>query len=177
MKKRREKRSRWGSIALIIIFASVFGCNNSTPPEPTVSYSPRITKKAADEGEQLDNIEKWKELFDTSQYFYNIKTSRDPFESPILKTKKTEKEQKKTPLEKWDIAQLKLIATLYTKSVRLAMVEDPDGRGHILRKGLRIGVNDGFIVSISENEVVVKEKAVGRRGTFNVRTITLPKPE
>ena len=169
--QKRRKISKWIYSTFLIVSIFTFGCNDSAPPKPIISYSPSITEEAQVGEDKTENAEKWEELFDTSQYFYTIKSSRDPFESPISKIRAPEKERRRTPLEKWDIGKYKLIATLYTKNVNLAMVEDPDGNGFVLRKGLKIGLNNGFVVGISNKEVVVRERAVGRRGRFTERTI------
>ena len=61
------------------------------------------------------------------------------------------------PLCQWDIDQLKLVAVVSGDANPLAMVEDPMGRGHIVRRNTRMGRQGGKVTQILRDEVVVTE--------------------
>ena len=67
-------------------------------------------------------------------------------------------ERERTPLEKVDLSQLKLVATLRAKSGNKALVEDSTGKGYVVNKGTYIGINFGSVVEITDQSVVVEEE-------------------
>jgi len=84
----------------------------------------------------------------------------------------------KTPLEKIELDQLKLRAIIIAPSGNKALVEEASGKGYIIRKGTYIGRNDGKIVKILKNKVVVEELIADHEGkmTAKEKEIKLPKP-
>ena len=102
-----------------------------------------------------------------SQYSYSPVGKTDPFR-PIAPP--VEPIKNPTPLEKWDLAQLKLIAVVMGPSQPYAMVEDPKGKGHTIRRGDRIGKNRGRVVGISTRKVTIKEEAYDYTGRKIVST-------
>ncbi len=81
----------------------------------------------------------------------------DPFE-PIVG--KQEGAIAVSPLERYSLDQLKLVAIIWGVPEPRAMVEDPEGKGYIIKKGTRIGKNQGVVIKILDNEVVVLETFV-----------------
>ena len=65
-----------------------------------------------------------------------------------------------TPLQKYPLAELKLVAVLQAGEQSKAMVEDSKGDGYILSKGTLIGDKFGEVVQIKDNEVLIVEKEV-----------------
>ncbi len=95
-------------------------------------------------------------------YSYNPVGKRDPFRSPVdeIKTDTTQSgvaQSCNEPLCQWDIDQLKLVAVVTGDANPLAMVEDPVGRGHIVRRNTRMGRQGGKVTQILRTEVVVTE--------------------
>ena len=97
---------------------------------------------------------------------YNPKGRIDPFESIFaLEIKRVEagqqiRERKRplTPLEKVDLSQLKLVGIIVSPSGNKALVEDPSGKGFIIKKGTYVGTNFGKVVKIQKDKVIVKEE-------------------
>lgn len=92
----------------------------------------------------------------------------DPFE-PIIG--KQEGASPVSPLEQYSLDQLKLVAIIWGVSEPRAMVEDPQGKGYIIKKGTKIGKNQGVVIKILDNEVVILETYVdllNRRKTNEV---------
>ena len=85
----------------------------------------------------------------------------DPFEPLIrekpvsVKKKKDKKRIPRTPLERIDLSQLKLVGIILASSGNRALVEESSGKGYVLKKGTYIGVNSGKVVKIRKEKVVV----------------------
>lgn len=62
-----------------------------------------------------------------------------------------------TPLERYEVDEIKLSAILWDIKNPKAMFIDPTGEVHILTKDDRIGRRRGFIATIRESEVVIVE--------------------
>jgi type IV pilus assembly protein PilP len=85
-------------------------------------------------------------------------SNRDPFRPMTLKTKITRPTRENlSPLERYDIGQLKLVAIIWDIQEPRAMVEDSAGLGYVVKVGTPIGNNDGKIKTIQRNEVVIQE--------------------
>ena len=118
---------------------------------------------------------------------YKPRGKIDPFE-PLFKERKvvakakTKKKRKKriprTPLEKIDLSQLKLVAIILAKSGNRAMVEEASGKGYVISKGTYIGTNAGRVVNIEKDKVIVAEEIEDVRGDVSIRNkaLKLPKP-
>ncbi len=102
-------------------------------------------------------------------FIYSPVGKRDPFR-PTWLTKAVRRLQprnkntrvkiikrQKTPLEKFELDQLKVVAIVTGVANPVAMVEDPDGRGYMVRRGTLIGRNNGQVTRINVDGVVVSE--------------------
>ncbi len=121
---------------------------------------------------------------------YDAKGKVDPFvplvkEEPV-KVEKTElidakgevrEERTKTPLEKIELSQLELKAIILAPSGNKALVEETNGKGYIIRKGTYIGRNDGKVLKILKDKIVVEELTENHEGKMITREkeIKLPK--
>jgi type IV pilus assembly protein PilP len=115
---------------------------------------------------------------------YDPKGKIDPFEplfkeTPTVAVKKQrEKRAPRTPLERIDIGQLKLVGIILAKSGNKALVEEASGKGYIIKIGTYLGTNSGKVVKIEKDAVVVAEEYEDVLGNVTVRNteIKLPKP-
>ena len=115
---------------------------------------------------------------------YNPKGKVDPFEplfkkpTVALKKSKVKRRTPRTPLERIDISQLKLVAIVLASSGNRALVEESSGKGYVVKKGTYMGTNSGKVVKIEKNKVIVAEEYEDYRGKVIVRNkeIKLPKP-
>lgn len=124
----------------------------------------------------------------TIAYRYDPKGRIDPFEPLFRQEEKGQKAVKSTskrkrripttPLEKVDLSQLKLVATLRATSGDRALVEDATGKGFIIKKGTYIGTNSGVVIEIIKDRVVVEEEVETILGEISIqkRELKLQKP-
>lgn len=87
-------------------------------------------------------------------------SNRDPFRPMTLRTKvdsNTRKRENLSPLERFELSQLKLVGIVWDVKDSRAMVEDTGGLGYVIKVGTPIGSNDGKVKAIHRNEVVVEE--------------------
>jgi type IV pilus assembly protein PilP len=116
---------------------------------------------------------------------YNPAGKIDPFE-PLFKEKpqltqvkrKIKKRTPRTPLEKIDLSQLRLVGIVMAASGNKALVEEASGKGYIIKRGTYIGLNSGKVVDIQKDTIVIKEEIEDVLGKVIVRNkeIRLPKP-
>lgn len=93
------------------------------------------------------------------------KQSRDPFE-PV---RDVEPEHETTPLERFPVNELRLVATVDGVDPPRALIEDPNGLGFIIRPGITIGSERATIVAISPGKIVLEtpsNSATRRHVTF-----------
>ena len=75
-----------------------------------------------------------------------------------------------TPLECMDVGQLTLVGVvLEPGGESLAMAQDASGIGYILKRGTRIGYNNGKVIAIYRDKVIVREEVQDIRGNMTQR--------
>ena len=86
-------------------------------------------------------------------------SQRDPFRPTTLraKTEVVRTRENVSPLERFELSQLKLVGIVWDTKDPRAMVEDSGGLGYVVKVGTPIGTNDGKVKAIYRNEVVVEE--------------------
>ena len=123
------------------------------------------------------------ELFlGTSGRFYTREGKVDPFE-PFLRVPEAEvsnTEQEKlqirppqTPLERFDLDQLKLTGILVSSAKIRALIQEASGKGYIISEGTYIGNKGGQVTKITNDRVVVEEKYIDVLGKVAVREIEI----
>ena len=98
--------------------------------------------------------------------------------APVAAGSKRKKRIPTTPLEKVDLSQLKLVATVRSPNGNAALVEDASGKGFIVKKGTYIGINAGSVIQIAKDRVVVEEEIETLLGEISLqkRELKLQKP-
>lgn len=83
---------------------------------------------------------------------------RDPFRPMTLRPKISRPVRENlSPLERFELGQLKLVGIVWDVKDPRAMIEDNAGLGYVIKVGTPIGANDGKVKAIHRNEVVVEE--------------------
>ncbi|MBY0399956.1 pilus assembly protein PilP [Myxococcota bacterium] len=107
-------------------------------------------------------------------YFYDPTGKRDPFRSFQFDDENKQNEAKTFgPLSDFEVGQLELSAVIWDHNNPRALILDPGGRSYIVREGSQIGKNDGEVVHIDDNLVLVKETYVNFAGERTTKDVEL----
>jgi Tfp pilus assembly protein PilP len=92
-------------------------------------------------------------------YRYDPAGKRDPFFSPLFRTveKAAEPEETRTPLQRVDLGQLRLVGVILDTAEPKGLIEDNAGLAYIVTRGTLIGSKGGFIKTIEPRRIVVEE--------------------
>lgn len=113
---------------------------------------------------------------------------RDPFESYLevvaarnkaAQEKRTAQKSNRTPelLEGFDLDTLKLVAIFSMGDQRVAMVEDAQGKGHLVSTGSYMGKNNGRIEKLTTDTIFLVEQILDPAGDLIERQVTLTMKE
>ena len=105
-------------------------------------------------------------------FVYDPSGKRDPFRQFDF-APKTDNSTAKTELEKYSIGQLKVTAILDGFTEPMAMVENEAGRGFRIKKGVKIGTNNGEVIEVQKDRILVLETNVDFTGESKTRTIEM----
>jgi type IV pilus assembly protein PilP len=110
-------------------------------------------------------------------YAFDVRPGRrNPFRPPvnIEEEKATGAALPGTPLERFELEEIKLVGIMWQIKAPKAMFVDPRGEVHVLSKDDRIGRKHGYIAAIREGEVVVVEhNNFEGEGAFSTRILQL----
>lgn len=189
-----RRTARLVSTALLCSLAfGVSGCEmlglSSDTGQPATTPQPKKkpAKKKADKKKADDKKGEDKkadvsaEEYERPEYPENMR--RNPFapDPDVLApvgVAVVEETRKFEPLEKYSISQLELVAIISEVAVPKAMFIDPDGFGHLIKEGDRIGRQGGTVKDIRDNEVdVLETTGEDENAQSSVRTIRLTDTE
>ncbi len=91
------------------------------------------------------------------EYTYNPSGKGDPFKPFIQLGRAPASKGPLSPLQQYDLSQLKLVAIISAPEGNIALVEDAAGKGFFLRRGTDVGKNDGKVTKILKDRVIVEE--------------------
>jgi Tfp pilus assembly protein PilP len=92
-------------------------------------------------------------------FHYDPKGKRDPFRSFEWEQMRLAlaADDSRGPLEQFDVNQLSLVGVVWHAHNARALVQDPSGMSYIVAEGAKIGKNNGRVMRIDDNLMVVKE--------------------
>jgi type IV pilus assembly protein PilP len=92
-------------------------------------------------------------------YHYIATGKRDPFFPPFRTTESEpgETDEPKTPLQRFDIGQLKLVGVIWEAEEPRALIEDSGGLGYIITRGTLIGSKGGIVKTIEPKRITIEE--------------------
>lgn len=157
--------------ALLIGFAiaGTTGCGDSkksTIPEPASKPAAVVASASPDAGTAV---------IAPYIYSYNPLGKRDPFRSMVddSRVATTTDSPCKDPLCQWDLDQYTLVGVVTGDANPVAMVEDPMGRGYVIRRNTRMGKQGGKVTQILRDAVTVSEHWTAPDGKDHVNPINL----
>ncbi|HEY8212413.1 MAG TPA: pilus assembly protein PilP [Myxococcaceae bacterium] len=163
--------SMTGSLAVAL---AVAGCGGDGPPPSAQAAQQQAAapqKKAAAAAPAAVPIAS------AYQYAYNPLGKRDPFRSPLEDIRNqaqgSQVEACNEPLCQWDLDQLILVAVVTGDANPIAMVEDPQGRGYVVKRNTKIGKQGGKVTNILRDAVTVTEFWTAPDGKVNPNPVNL----
>ena len=116
-----------------------------------------------------------------ASFNYDPQGRRDPME-PLVKEapppavpKRVEREpdEAREPLERFDLAALKLVAIVRGGFGIKALVKAPDGKGYYVTVGTRMGMHGGRVSEIRDQAVIIEERYVTPENELISKPLTL----
>lgn len=132
-----------------------------------VAREKKRNRAPADEAEAPSSF-----AFSAPQYRYEAAGRRDPFE-PYRAVEPVADEPGGGPLEQFELEQLAVVALIWAGPVAKAMVSDPSGTTYTVGLGSRMGKNEGRVIHIGDNLVLVKETYVDYSGDESTKDVQL----
>ena len=176
MRRPGRRRRFFAILVLLVGMAFGFGACDKPPAPPVVRQTKPVAKKAA----KAPSPKKATTSRAKPPFAYNPKGLVDPFKPfiQIGSTSKTIEGIPKTPLQEYDLSQLKLTAIIWVNEKEsCAMVEDSAGKGFTLKRGTYIGKRGGKVKTIRKDRVIV-ELPLRTYGTkSDTREVVMKMPE
>lgn len=89
---------------------------------------------------------------------YDPSGRRDPFAPIIQELQPGKTDSTLPPLQRVTLTELNLIAVVWGAYGYTAMVQTPDGYGYTVRRGTRVGQNNGVVSAVTERGIIVQER-------------------
>ena len=181
MRLRIPKGSSHSKTHILLLSAALFFSfiliTSETKPESTDSLQKNTGGNRAINESQRATPEKKEGINKKGgKYSYNSMGKRDPFKPFISKAtvgKGKTRGERLVPLQRYNFSQLKLIGIIWRNDKNMAMVEDPEGRGYVIKKGTLIGENNGRVTNILKDRVIIEEVYRNNSGKIKTRTASL----
>lgn len=100
---------------------------------------------------------------------------RDPFRPFTLNARASpaRKRDHLSPLERFELNQLKLVGVIADARNSNALIEDTSGLGYVVKVGTPIGSSDGKVVAIKREGIVIEESFVDLYGAQKKREVNM----
>lgn len=161
-------------LLLLLSSAPLAACDSPPPPSP----APKPAVAPAPKPEAA-SAEAKKDEAPAFVYAYVPSGKRDPFRSPLDEITTGDKGGQviqaacNQPLCRWDLDQLQLVGVISGMSNPIAMVQDPNGVGYVVRRNSFMGKKGGRVTQIKHDSVVVTEIVRGGDGKPHPNDIPL----
>jgi Tfp pilus assembly protein PilP len=110
-----------------------------------------------------------------------VQGRRDPLEPllkdippDVLRPKPRLPERPLGPLERFDIAALKLVGIVWGELGRKALIKAPDGKSYFVTLETYMGKYSGRVVAIENDHLVIEEQYLNAEDKLVPKTLTLP---
>ena len=156
---------------LVMIFVFWIWASGASGADPKAVGAKVTDQKAA--GQKVAEVKT------APQYKYNPTGKPDPFK-PFIELDMTAKQKLEKarplamfPLQRAGVDQFKLVGISGDEKVRKAIVQDAKGKIYPLFTGTYIGLNNGRVVEILADRVIVEEKFKARAGKTKANRIVM----
>jgi type IV pilus assembly protein PilP len=121
-------------------------------------HAPSPTVAAAAGGENAQPVAPNSVLEPVSARSYDPSGRRDPFVPVLQQLGLGPIDPALPPLQRVGLTEISLIAVVWGAYGNAAMVQTPDGNGYTVRRGTRIGPNNGVVSAVTDKGIVVQER-------------------
>jgi len=105
-------------------------------------------------------------------FVYDSRDRRDPFRSAFW-ARTTMRDAPRGPLEQYELGQLAVTAIVWETGRPRALVADPSGSAYVVKEGSKIGKNEGLVIHIGDNLVLVKETYIDFAGEQSTKDVEM----
>lgn len=155
-----------------ISFAGCGGEISQKQKEPALPKAKAAEVKPPSSPNKGDGEQK-AEATPVASFQYNPEGRRDPFQSVIAATSKKKLGETIPPLQRLELAELRLTGIVWGGFGYNALLRTPDGKGYSVRVGSRVGSNQGVVREISKSALIVEERFTDIFGEKKVREVTM----
>jgi len=132
-------------------------------------HAPAPTPAAGAGDENLQPVAPNSMVEPVSAHAYDPSGRRDPFAPVLQQFGLGPVDPTLPPLQRVGLTEMNLIAVIWGAYGYTAMVQTPDGNGYTVRRGTRIGPNNGVVSAVTEKGIVVQERFTDVYGTKQER--------
>jgi Tfp pilus assembly protein PilP len=152
---------------MLSLFVLFVGCDKKQPPPPPKPSAEKMPQQVAkDEAKAATETPKAA----MEGITYDARGKRDPF-LPLVQVSK-EKPKKKvgaSPMESYDINELRLLAIAWDKNKYFALIMLPDKKTYTITEGMTLGLQGGKVEKIEKDTVLIREFIKDYRGDIKPR--------
>jgi type IV pilus assembly protein PilP len=106
--------------------------------------------------------------------YYDPTGKPDPFQPPVLE--QTQQTKQLLPLEQFEVSEFQLVTTVTGPGEKKAMVQDPSGKGYLIKVGTPIGKKQGRVTAIADRQIQIEEKIKDFLGREKSRKVPMEMP-
>ena len=132
------------------------------------------TSRPAPESKPLDMTLPQKKIEIAPPAHVMKQEGRDPFRPMTLKSNGPSRSRENlSPLERFDIGQLRIVGIVWDVKEPRAIIEDSAGLGYTVKIGTPIGSNDGRVKVIRRDQIIIEEVYEDAYGARKKRDIAM----
>ncbi len=123
--------------------------------------SPVCAEDTGSQKKASDAVQKEQSGQREAPYVFEAEGKNDPFRpfiESLASSQMPRPEIPLTPLQKYNISQLKLVGIIEGANESKALIQDASNKGYIVTKGTLIGPNWGRITEITPTHIVIEEE-------------------
>lgn len=159
---------KFGMIAVIVVGTMIAGCKKE---EAEPAKAEPVKRAVAPVQAVMTSVAKVEVSYDPTG-------KRDPFKSFLDKSAiKARPVAPATPLQSIELNTLKLVGVMMLPGKKVAIIEDPSGKGYHVKVGTRIGLNEGVVVDVLSDELIVEETYLDEISQTRVRRVSVKIPK
>lgn len=169
-------------LSALLTLAACGGPTAPPPPRTAARPAQPAAQVAQEEASQVVTNGRWeiiKDFFFTyvdtplpsakNAFWSNLDKYVPRIEMPMVQTEEDAAEEEIANIEKHPPEDYKLIMIIAGTAIPKAIVVDPDGNRHVLRKDNRMGNRNGVVDAITEFEIVIKEPYAEQPTILSIR--------